>query len=44
MNKNSVLILDIRKGTNCEEELKQYFDMKEITNGLKHIRYCCKLL
>ena len=41
MNQESILILDIRKGTNGLEELSKFFHCKKILEGKKSIRLVC---
>ena len=41
MHENSVLILDVRKGTGGVEELELFFDCNKILEGSKSIRIAC---
>jgi len=41
MHENSVLILDLRKGTGGVEELELFFDCNKILEGSKSIRMAC---
>jgi len=42
MHENSFLIIDIRKGTNDLNDIKNYFEIKIIDEKNKHMRFCYK--